>query len=112
MKFRLLVGMFIMAGPDGTDVCHVAGGPVFDAGKNSHGLDIDLCARFNKPGMSPKFEYAEGPASYANGAKPRMIVLDDMVDSDLISLAEAHEVDLGGAAERVDILAKLKAAFA
>lgn len=112
MKFRVLVGIFITSGPDG-DVCHVAGGPAFDAGKRPDGTEIDLCARYNKPGMTPKFDYADGPGTFATAAsRPKMIVLDDMVDSDLVALAEAHEVDLGGAAERQDILARLKAAFA
>lgn len=112
MKFKVLVGIHIQNGPDGMDEVHVAGGPAFEGGKGSKGQDIDLCARFNKPGMTPKFEYAEGPGSSAYAKRPKLIVLDDMVDSDLAALAEAHEIDLGGAAERQDIIARLKVAFA
>lgn len=76
--------------------------------------DKDLL-KFNKPGIAPKFELlsigredaeetGEAAPSLANDA------LEDLTVAQLRHIAEEEEIDLGGAARKDEIIARIRAA--
>ena len=105
MKFRILAGFHIGAGPSGPDHLYKLG----DIVESPQDLERVFNSRDSR-----KFERihedqpATPPVGPAVGIKGYLARLEAMSSEDLVALAKDEDIDIHGAKGKVDILAKIK----